>query len=387
MSQIWNSLLEGLGSILQTFHSFMEPVFGTFAWGWAIILLTFFVRLLLVPLAVKQTRSMRAMQRLQPQVKKIQAKYKVDRALMRTDPQRYKEMKQKQQEETMKVYQEAGANPAAGCLPLILQMPIFIALFNVLRNPPEAAAAMSAAPWYGIEQLQYAPRPVGELPAAGWGAWVLIVLMVATAFYSQKQMMSRQVATTDQMASQQKILLYFMPAMLAFFSLNFPSGVLIYWVATNVWTMGQQWVIFRRVDETVPPPPDNEPQPGRPKGSAQRAGTGKAPAKPQSGTKPAGTPKAGTTKPAGAPKTGASKPPGTTKPPGASRPDASKAPGQTKPPRPTKPSSTGGNGQPAKPRGGGDPASNGEPDLKVNGSELRDPATGRRSKRTREDEA
>ena len=95
MTQIWNSLLAGLGSILQTFHSFMEPIFGDFAWGWAIILLTFFVRLLLVPLAVKQTRSMRAMQRLAPQVKKIQAKYKVDRSLMRTDPQRYKEMKQK----------------------------------------------------------------------------------------------------------------------------------------------------------------------------------------------------------------------------------------------------------------------------------------------------
>lgn len=273
MSDIWNALLEGLGSILQTFHTITSPIFGEqLAWGWAIILLTFFVRLLLVPLAIKQTRSMRAMQQLAPQIKKIQAKYKVDRSLMRTDPQRYREQRQKSQEETMKLYQEAGANPAAGCLPLLLQMPIFIALFNVLRTPPESVQALSNAPWYGIGALEQAPRAVGELPPAGIGAWILIVLMVVTAFWSQKQMMSRQVVTSDQMAQQQKILLYFMPAMLAFFSFNFPSGVLIYWVATNIWTMGQQWVIFRRVDDTVEPPPNNDPQPVRAPGSSAAKG-------------------------------------------------------------------------------------------------------------------
>lgn len=241
---IWNALLEAIEQAIRFFQQGFEPVFGVFAWGWAIIALTFAVRLLLLPLAIKQTRSMRAMQELQPELKRIQKKYKADRSLMRTDPDKYRERRRKQQEETMKLYQEKGVNPAASCLPLILQMPIFFALFTVLRDA-ERLTDMARAPWYGITQLSALPNE--GLAAAGIGTYILIIGMVASTFWSQKQMMSRQVATGPQ-ASQQRILLYVMPAMLAFFSFALPIGVLLYWVATNVWTIVQQWVIFRSVD-------------------------------------------------------------------------------------------------------------------------------------------
>ncbi|HEY8339629.1 MAG TPA: YidC/Oxa1 family membrane protein insertase, partial [Egibacteraceae bacterium] len=102
--EIWRTLLEGLEAILRFFHGLAEPLFGAAAWGWAIVLLTLTVRVLLLPLAVKQTNSMRAMQKLQPEMKRIQAKYKVDRSLMRTNPEKYQQQRQKQQEAMMALY-------------------------------------------------------------------------------------------------------------------------------------------------------------------------------------------------------------------------------------------------------------------------------------------
>jgi YidC/Oxa1 family membrane protein insertase len=239
---LWNGLIDGLGSILRFFHELVEPALGGAAWGWAIILLTITVRLVMFPLAVKQINSMRAMQRLQPEIKKLQAKYKTDRGMMRTDPEKYRERRAKQQEEMMKLYKEHNVNPAAGCLPLLLQMPIFFALFNLLRSGEHVPE---------LEDATFYFAPLSEVPTdAGLAAWALILLMGVTTFYSQKQMMASN--PSAQQMPQQRMMLYLMPVLLMFFAVNLPIGVLLYWVTTNIWTMGQQWVMFRNL-ETAPP--------------------------------------------------------------------------------------------------------------------------------------
>lgn len=230
-------IIQGLSSVLTFFHDLLVPTFGADAWGWAIVLLTLAVRVVLLPLAIKQTTSMRATQRLAPEIKKIQAKYKTDRTMMRSDPEKYRDLRAKQQEETMALYKEHGANPVAGCLPLLAQMPIFFALYNVL-NSSEYVAALQDAPFYFVDALHLnATQPGGR------AAFALIALMGITTFISQRQTMANNPTIADQ--PQQKMLLYVMPAVLTVISVNLPVGVLLYWVTTNLWTMGQQHVIFR----------------------------------------------------------------------------------------------------------------------------------------------
>jgi len=244
---LWEGLIDGLGAVLRFFHDVVEPLplLGAAPWGWAIILLTFAVRVVLVPLAVKQISSMRAMQGLQPQMKKIQAKYKADRSLMRTDPEKYREKRQKQQEEMMKLYKEHNVNPAASCLPLLAQMPVFFALFTLLRDD-RRVPELATEGFYIIPNL-------AEVPTAqmGIGVIILIGLMGLTTFLSQRQMMASNPAAADQ--PQQKILLYAMPVLLTVFAVNLPIGVLLYWVTTNVWTMAQQYVMFRNIEPAAAP--------------------------------------------------------------------------------------------------------------------------------------
>ncbi len=256
------------------FHGAIEPLFGAHAWGWAIVALTVSVRLVLLPLAIKQTRSQRAMQSLQPEMKKIQAKYKADRGLMKTDPEKYRDLRQKQQAAMMELYKEHGVNPASGCLPLIAQMPIFFALFQVLRS----SESLNGAPFYLLPDLA---QTVNQ---AGPSAWFLVFLMGLTTYFSSRQMMAAT-PTTGQQAQQQKIMLYAMPAVLTFFSLNLYIGVLVYWVTTNVWTIGQQFVMFR--------------------GATPAAAAAAAPAKPPAVTK---TPAKPAKKPATSPKKAPNKP-------------------------------------------------------------------------------
>jgi YidC/Oxa1 family membrane protein insertase len=250
---IWNSIKGVFQDALQLLHDGMEPLFGDQAWGWSIIALTLIVRVFLLPLAIKQTRSMRAMQALQPKIKQLQKKYKVDRDLMRKDPETYKSRKSKLNEEMMALYKEEGVNPASGCLPLVLQAPIFLALFQVLRD----FDPLKNAPFYFFtDQVAVGNENGSGLGAfvseVGWPGWLLIVLMSATMFWSQRQMMARNAGTTDGTAQQQqKIMMYVMPVFLAFISFNFPLGVLLYWVTTNLWQMGQQAVILREVKQDV----------------------------------------------------------------------------------------------------------------------------------------
>lgn len=234
MSELWQGLLGFFADILLQLHDVTEPLFGGYAWGWAIILLTLLVRTLLLPLAVVQTRSTRAMQGLQPEIKRIQQKYKPDRTLMRSDPEKFREQRSKQSEELQKLYKERGVNPAAGCLPILLQMPVAIALFNVLRAEP----AFENSFWYLINPLSEAATT-----GAGIGAWLLLALMGLTTWVSQRQLMASNPMLADQ--PQQRVMLYAMPAMLTVFGINIPAGVLIYWVTTNVWTMVQQRIMFR----------------------------------------------------------------------------------------------------------------------------------------------
>lgn len=239
---IIDPISRALGTVLSFLHDVMDPVFGTFSWGFAIIALTVLVRLLLFPLAVKQINSMREMQKLQPEVKRLQKKYKVDRSMMRTDPEKYQRKKQQQQEAMMALYKEHNVNPASSCLPLLAQMPIFFALFNLLRGDFEPGLVQ--APWVGINDLT-AQLSQG-LSVVGWGAAALAIGMGVTTYVSQRQMMRSN--PTAEANPQQKMIQNVMPVLLLVFSWNIPAGVLIYWVTTNLWTMAQQWYMFRSVE-------------------------------------------------------------------------------------------------------------------------------------------
>jgi YidC/Oxa1 family membrane protein insertase len=259
---VWQTIREGsLGALeaaLTFLHDLVEPLAGVHSWGWAIIMLTLVIRILLLPLAIKQTRSMRAMQALQPQIKELQKKHKVDRDLMKKDPEQYKAKKQKLNTEMMALYQKEGANPAASCLPLLAQAPIFLALFWMLRAQSEPGEPLFAAPFYFVTDFISggATEPTGlaaTVSNAGWPGYLLILLMAGSMFWSQKQMMARNAAqmADNPMAQQQKILLYAMPAFLAVISFQFPLGILLYWVTTNVWQIAQQAIILREVQHEV----------------------------------------------------------------------------------------------------------------------------------------
>jgi len=242
MRDLFSTVLGAFSSLLGLIHDTLEPVFGVHAWGWSIIGLTIIVRIGLLPLAIKQTRSMKAVQRLNPQMKALQEKYKTDRELMRRDPETYRARKAKLNEEMMALYQREGANPAMSCLPLLAQAPVFLALFWTLRDE----AALRGAPFYFFTEAT--PGGLEKLvSAAGWPGWLLIIIMSGTMFWSSRQMMARNAAqmADSPLAQQQKILLYVMPLFLAVISFQFPLGILLYWVTTNIWQIAQQAVILR----------------------------------------------------------------------------------------------------------------------------------------------
>jgi YidC/Oxa1 family membrane protein insertase len=253
VSDFWHSSLDVIEAFLTFLHDVFEPIFGVHSWGWAIIALTLIVRVFLLPLAIKQTRSMRAMQAIQPEMKALQKKYKVDRELMRKDPEQYRAKKAKLNEEMMALYKERGANPAASCLPLLAQAPVFLALFWTLRRMRDEGGELVGASFYFF--TEFGPEDVEPglqmlVNEASWPGWLLILLMSGTMYWTQRQMMARTAMTqgeSNPMAQQQKILLYAMPIFLAVISFQFPLGILLYWVTTNVWQVAQQAIILREV--------------------------------------------------------------------------------------------------------------------------------------------
>ena len=189
-------------------------------WGLAIIGLTIIVRLVLFPLTWKQFSSAQSMQVIQPQLKELQKKYKNDRG--------------KLQQETMKLYQEHRVNPFASCLPLLLQLPVFISLYAAIKGLGPLSAPQYQASVEALNQASFLWIPqLGEPDPY----YILLVLYVVSQLISTELMLSAQ---TDK---SQKMLMRAMPIMFVFFLFNFPAGLFVYWVTTNVWTIGQQLLI------------------------------------------------------------------------------------------------------------------------------------------------
>lgn len=277
-SSVSDAVLGFFEQILEFFHDLFVPVFGDNSWGWAIIALTVVVRIALLPLAVKQTRSMRATQRVQPMMREIQKKYKVDRELMKKDPEQYRKKRQKLNEEMMALYKREGVNPAASCLPLLAQAPIFLALFWTLNRSDD----LGGAPFYFITASTDVAREQGLAAlasSASWTGWLLILLMSGTLFLTQKQMIARTSAQNggepNPMAQQQKILMYVLPVFLAVISFRFPLGILLYWVTTNIWQVAQQAIILREVKSSPDAGAVTAPSPDEPRRRSPGASSGK----------------------------------------------------------------------------------------------------------------
>ena len=245
-------------------HIGLDPK-GGLAWALSIVGLTLVIRIALIPLFVKQIKSSRNMQLIQPKVKELQKKYGHDRERLA--------------QETMKLYKDTGTNPFASCLPILLQMPIFFALFRLL----DQAAKKGTAHGFLTEKLadDFGKSNIfGKIPISDsfWGArtWggnedanvavmlvalVLVLSMTATTFTTQRQLMSKNMpadALSGPYAQQQKMLLYVLPVAFGLGGVAFPIGVLLYWTTSNLWTMGQQFYVIR-----------NNPAPGTPAAKAK----------------------------------------------------------------------------------------------------------------------
>jgi YidC/Oxa1 family membrane protein insertase len=218
------------GDIKDAFIDFLTFLHedANLSFGWAIVAITLMVRLLILPLFLKQYRSMRRMQAYAPQIKELQAKYKGNR--------------QKLNEEMMAFYKENQINPFSSCLPLVAQAPIFIVLYYALRDFSKQTATLDLAPG-ALEFMWVIPDISVDLLSIGWGAGVLL------AIYALSQLLAGELNVTPATATGQKWMMRLLPLMIVFFVTTFPvpAGVVIYWVTTNLWTCGQQLVIKRKI--------------------------------------------------------------------------------------------------------------------------------------------
>jgi YidC/Oxa1 family membrane protein insertase len=234
-----------LANVLQPLIDVFESILKFFAetvglsWGLSIIALTIVVRAALVPLTLKQFKSMQALQRLSPEIKALQEKYKDD--------------KQRQQQEMMKFYQENKVNPFSSCLPLVLQMPVFISLFYMLRkdlrhdicpaiNPPSVA---NPKPCGSTDASQFFFIPDITDKATGAVLVTLLVLYVGSQLISSIFMS----VTADR---NQRMIMIALPFVFVPFIQGFPAGLIVYWITTNLWTVGQGYIIRRRMPPPVP---------------------------------------------------------------------------------------------------------------------------------------
>ncbi|UPK75053.1 membrane protein insertase YidC [Nocardioidaceae bacterium SCSIO 66511] len=248
MGDFFNTILSPLyylvSGIMLGWHWVFEhlgmPEHSGWTWLLSIVGLTVTIRAMLIPLFVKQIKSSRNMQLLQPQVKELQKKYGHDRERLA--------------QEQMKLFKETGTNPLSSCMPLLLQMPIFFALFRVIDHAAKGdprgfltdaqAESISHATFWGVS---LADRFIDGDSTVKLITGAMVVIMCATTFTTQRQLMSKNMppsAMTGQYAQTQKLMLYVLPFVFAIGGIAFPIGVLMYWVTSNAWTMGQQfWVI------------------------------------------------------------------------------------------------------------------------------------------------
>lgn len=257
---IWDSIYGALSTMMQPIYWVVSGLLVMFHWVWgvwlalpsgvawtlAIVSLTVVVRTLMIPLFVKQINSSRNMQLLQPKMQELQKKYAGDR--------------EKLGQETMKLYKEEGVNPMASCFPLLIQMPIFLALFRVLQGaadgtvrgqwlkdrPDLVQSLQDADLWGAMLSHRIVPFfPIGPTQIMGV---VLIILMVAALVVTQVQLMRKNMppsALEGPLAKQQKMMLYLFPVIYIMSSTFIPVGVLMYWLASNIWTLVQQGLLIR----------------------------------------------------------------------------------------------------------------------------------------------
>jgi YidC/Oxa1 family membrane protein insertase len=226
------NVLQPIIDVAEAIMVFFHDDLG-FGWGAAIVGLTVVTRIVILPLTIKQIRSMQALQRLQPQIKEIQEKYKADR--------------QRMQQEMMKFYRENKVNPLGSCLPLLLQLPVFIALFYTLQKDLRAQICGQTA------------KVCGEVASSMGEGWLFIpdltdnatggVLVTLILLYIGSQMAASLLMTVTA-DRQQRLLMIMLPLFFVLFIINFPAGLIVYWITTNVWTIGQQYVVRR----LAPPP-------------------------------------------------------------------------------------------------------------------------------------
>ncbi|MDB1086256.1 membrane protein insertase YidC [Streptomyces sp. ACA25] len=254
MNSILSPLYWIVSWIIVRFHDLYSLVFNEdsgWAWGLSIVSLVIVIRIALIPLFFKQIKATRNMQALQPRMKKIQERYKSD--------------KQRQSEEMMKLYKETGTNPLSSCLPILAQSPFFIALFQVLNHIAgnRTVGVLTEAQVVSAREATIFGAPIATKfmdnaeRLAEFGASltdvrvvtvIMILMMSLSQFYTQRQLMMKNVDLTVKtpFMNQQKMLMYIFPVLFAVFGINFPVGVLIYWLTTNVWTLGQQMYVIQR---------------------------------------------------------------------------------------------------------------------------------------------
>ncbi|MFZ3569387.1 membrane protein insertase YidC [Streptomyces sp. BH097] len=254
VSGVFAFLTTPVSWVIVQFHTVYGAIFGPdtgWAWGLSIVSLVVLIRICLIPLFVKQIKSTRNMQLLQPQMKAIQERYKND--------------KQRQSEEMMKLYKETGTNPLSSCLPILVQSPFFFALYHVLAAIAEGKTigvinqslldSAQKAHIFGAPLAAKFTDSAAEVQAMGASLTdvrvvtaVMIIMMSASQFYTQRQLMTKNVDLTVKtpFMQQQKMLMYVFPLIFLFMGINFPVGVLVYWLTTNVWTMGQQMYVISR---------------------------------------------------------------------------------------------------------------------------------------------
>jgi YidC/Oxa1 family membrane protein insertase len=249
MDSILKPLYIAVSWVIVKIHDLLSPIFGSSSgvtWSLSIIGLVIIIRIILIPLFVKQIKSQRALTALQPHMKEIQKKYKDDR--------------QKQSEEMMKLYKEHKTNPLASCFPILAQAPIFFALFTVLngigKNPPVRHGVFTQEDVVNAAQAKFFGAPISQtflgsdVTTVKIVTIILIAFMSLTTFTTQRQLMTKGMPKMDSsnnmMLQQQKIMLYAFPVIFAITGVNFPIGVLIYWSTTNLWTWGQQFYVIKR---------------------------------------------------------------------------------------------------------------------------------------------
>ena len=221
-ANILQPLIDVANSVLQFFHDN-----AGLSWGMSIIALTVLTRAILLPLTYRQLKGMRALQALQPQIKEIQAKYKNDR--------------QRMQQEMMRFYQENKVNPFAACIPLLAQLPVFITLFYVLRHELPADIGCEAGHCGAEASFLF----INDLTAKATGGELIALLVL----YVGTQLISGMVMSLTADKSQ-RVMMFILPLVFVPFVINFPAGLVLYWITTNVWTIGQQYAIQR----LIPPP-------------------------------------------------------------------------------------------------------------------------------------